>query len=166
MLSVVKFVTVAGCATPKLSGFAVPMSSQYCSNSRWRWRSFCPIPPWENRYIRRTRVAHCRDSEAPKRRWLTNVFAVTYRNSQHYAAYSDYPFRYGSKLLSKFNYLANGLASGDFKPTGQQAEVQKVLEDRLRDASSQWESLAGKELGGFNDLLRKKNVPNIIAKTP
>jgi hypothetical protein len=74
--------------------------------------------------------------------------------------------RYGSKLISKINYLANGLASGDFKPTGQQTEVQKVLEERLRNAMSQLEGLVGKELGGLNDMLRKKNVPNIIAKTP
>jgi len=74
--------------------------------------------------------------------------------------------RYGSKLISKINYLANGLASGDFKPTGQQTEVQKVLEERLRNTLSQRDGLLSKELGGFNDMLRKKNVPNIIAKTP
>ena len=74
--------------------------------------------------------------------------------------------RYGSKLISKFNYLANGLASGDFRPTSQQIEVQKVLEERLRSAWTQWEALLSKELAGFNDLLRKKNVPNIIAKAP
>jgi photosystem II stability/assembly factor-like uncharacterized protein len=74
--------------------------------------------------------------------------------------------RYGSKLISKINYLANGLASGDFKPTSQQIEVQKVLEGRLRDTLGQVESLLSKELGGFNDTLRKKNVPNIIAKMP
>ena len=74
--------------------------------------------------------------------------------------------RFGSKLISKVNYLANGLASGDFKPTAQQVEVQKVLEDRLRDTLGQIESLMSKDLAGFNDTLRKKNVPNIIAKTP
>jgi len=74
--------------------------------------------------------------------------------------------RYGSKLISKINYLANGLASGDFRPTAQQTEVQKVLEERLRNTLSQRDGLLSKELGGFNDMLRKKNVPNIIAKTP
>ena len=74
--------------------------------------------------------------------------------------------RYGSKLISKINYLANGLASGDFKPTGQQTEVQKVLEEQLRNAVSELDGFLSKDLGGFNDMLRKKNVPNIIAKTP
>jgi hypothetical protein len=74
--------------------------------------------------------------------------------------------RYGAKLVSKINYLANGLASGDFRPTGQQLEVQKILEERLRDAAAQLGGLITKELGGFNDMLRKKNVPNIMAGTP
>ncbi len=74
--------------------------------------------------------------------------------------------RYGSKLLSKLNYLANGLASGDFKPTNQQTEVQKVLEERLKSSSSQFDSLLAKDLAGFNDLLRKKNIGSVIPKTP
>ncbi len=73
--------------------------------------------------------------------------------------------RYGSKLVSKINYLANGLASSDFRPTSQQQEVQKVLEERLRDALSGLESLLSKDVAGFNDLLRGKNVANIIAQT-
>jgi len=74
--------------------------------------------------------------------------------------------RFGSKLISKFNYLANGLASGDFKPTDQQLEVQKVLEERLRDCLGQLEATLTKDLGEFNEMLRKKNVPNIIAWKP
>jgi hypothetical protein len=74
--------------------------------------------------------------------------------------------RYGSKLISKINYLANGLASGDFKPTSQQIEVQKVLEDQLHGTASELDSLISKDLAGFNDALRKKNIPNVIAKTP
>jgi hypothetical protein len=69
-------------------------------------------------------------------------------------------------LLSKINDLANGLASGDFKLTGQRTEVQKVLEEQLRSTVSQLDGLLGKELAGFNDMLRKKNIPNIVAKTP
>jgi hypothetical protein len=74
--------------------------------------------------------------------------------------------RYGSKLISKLNYLANGLAGNDFKPTSQQIEVQKVLEDRLRNVLSEIDGVMNKDLAGFNDMLRKKNVPNIVAKTP
>ena len=74
--------------------------------------------------------------------------------------------RYGSKLISKINYLANGLAGGDFKPTSQQTEVQKVLEDQLRNALSELDGVLSKDLAAFNDMLRKKNIPNVIAKTP
>ena len=35
--------------------------------------------------------------------------------------------RWGAKLLGKINYLANGLASADNRPTNQQLEVQKLL---------------------------------------
>ena len=73
--------------------------------------------------------------------------------------------RFGSRLISKFNYLAGGLSSGDFKPTGQQVEVQKVLEERLRSTLSRIDALLSKDLAGFNDTLRKKSVPNIISKT-
>jgi len=74
--------------------------------------------------------------------------------------------RYGSKLISKLNYLANGLAGNDFKPTSQQLEVQKELEDRLRNVLSEIDGVINKDLSGFNDMLRKKNIPNVIAKIP
>jgi hypothetical protein len=74
--------------------------------------------------------------------------------------------RWGSRLISKINYLASGLASGDFRPTTQQVEVQREFEERLRVISGQFESLMGKELAGFNEILRKRNVPNIIGMTP
>ncbi len=74
--------------------------------------------------------------------------------------------RFGSKLISKFNYLANGLASGDFKPTSQQVEVQKVLDERLNEAAGKLEDLLGKGLAEFNDMLRRQNIPNIVAPKP
>ncbi len=74
--------------------------------------------------------------------------------------------RYGAKLIAKVNYLANGLASGDVRPTDQQLEVQKLLEDRLRGHLSQLDGVLSKDLGAFNDLLRKRNLGNIIARVP
>ncbi len=74
--------------------------------------------------------------------------------------------RWGSRLISKINYLASGLASGDFRPTSQQLEVQKEFEERLRDISGQFESLMSKDLAAFNEMLRKGNIPNIYAKMP
>jgi photosystem II stability/assembly factor-like uncharacterized protein len=74
--------------------------------------------------------------------------------------------RWGSKLLGKFNYLANGLMSGDFKPTSQQVEVQKVLEDRLRGHLSELDNLLSRDVGAFNELLRKRNLGQIIVRLP
>jgi photosystem II stability/assembly factor-like uncharacterized protein len=72
--------------------------------------------------------------------------------------------RYASKLLAKINYLAGGLASSDFKPTDQQVEVQKILADQLRGHLSQLDGLLSRELGAFNELLRKRNVANIVVR--
>ena len=70
--------------------------------------------------------------------------------------------RFASKLIGKLNYLANGLASGDFKPTDQQVEVRKILADQLRAHLGALDGLLSKELAAFNELLRKRNVPNIV----
>jgi hypothetical protein len=72
--------------------------------------------------------------------------------------------RFGAKLISKLSYLASGLASSDFKPTSQQLEVQQVLEERLHNTLDLLEGALSKELGAFNEMLRNKNVPNIILK--
>ena len=70
--------------------------------------------------------------------------------------------RFASKLIGKINYLANGLASGDFKPTDQQVEVRKILGDQLRAHLGALDGLFSGELAAFNELLRKRNVPNIV----
>jgi len=72
--------------------------------------------------------------------------------------------RFASKLIGKISYLANGLASADFKPTDQQVEVRKILGDQLRAHLSALDSLLSGELGAFNDLLRKRNVPNVVVR--
>jgi photosystem II stability/assembly factor-like uncharacterized protein len=69
-----------------------------------------------------------------------------------------------SRLFSKLNYLASQLASGDFRPTGQQVEVQKLLEDRLAACESQLAALRTRELTALNELLRMRKVPEILAK--
>ncbi|MFN0180412.1 MAG: sialidase [Gemmatimonadales bacterium] len=74
--------------------------------------------------------------------------------------------RFGSKLISKLGYLGNGLASGDFKPTDQQLEVQRILEEQLRGHGTALEALLRAGLGALNDLLRSRNVTNIIAMSP
>ncbi len=70
--------------------------------------------------------------------------------------------RFGSQLLSKLTYLAGGLASTDFRPTNQQLEVQKVLEERLRKHQGEFEGVVGKELRMLNELMRGRGVQNIV----
>ncbi len=74
--------------------------------------------------------------------------------------------RFGAQLLSKINYLAGGLASADFRPTNQQLEVQKVLEENLRAHQRDVEALLNKDLKAINDLMRGRGVANIITRPP
>ena len=70
--------------------------------------------------------------------------------------------RWGAKLAQKFNYLAGGLAGGDFKPTNQQLTVQKELEDRLKASQGQMGDVLNRDLGAFNDMLRRANLPAVV----
>ena len=74
--------------------------------------------------------------------------------------------RWGSRLLGKLNYLANGLASADFRPTTQQLEVQKVLDDRLRKHRGELDALLDRDLKALNELMRGRGVPNIVVRRP
>jgi hypothetical protein len=74
--------------------------------------------------------------------------------------------RYASKLLGKINYLTGGLSSADFKPTDQQLEAKKVIEDQLKGVQTQAEGLRTRVLSGFNDQLRNKNLPIIVVPSP
>ena len=71
---------------------------------------------------------------------------------------------HAAKLISRIGYLATGLSSGDFKPTNQQAEVQKLLEERLRTHTGRLDELIGKDLAAFNEMLRQRKIPNIVAR--
>ncbi len=73
--------------------------------------------------------------------------------------------RFGSRLLAKLNYLANGMGSSDFRPTNQQAEVQTLLNGELKEQLSRLEGLINRDLSAFNALLRARNVPNVIVRT-
>ncbi len=74
--------------------------------------------------------------------------------------------RFGARLLSKFGYLANGLASGDFRPTNQQLEVHKVLQAELRKHQTALDALIERDLKTFNEFMRGRGVPNIITRRP
>jgi hypothetical protein len=70
--------------------------------------------------------------------------------------------RWGSKLIGKLGYLGNGLAGGDFKPTNQQGDVQKVLEQLLKTYQAQTDALLNRDLSGVNELLRGAKAPTIM----
>lgn len=74
--------------------------------------------------------------------------------------------RWGAKLMGKFGYLANGLAGTDFKPTNQQLEVQKVLDEQLRKHQAALDAVLKTEVTFFNERLRSSGVPNIIFVRP
>jgi hypothetical protein len=73
--------------------------------------------------------------------------------------------RWGSKLLGKINYLVNGLASADHRPTNQQLEVQKLHEERIAAAGGQADAILSKDLAALNQLLRSRNLPTIVVGT-
>ena len=70
--------------------------------------------------------------------------------------------RFGSKLISKIGYLANGVAGGDFKPTNQHLEVQQILATELRTHLSALNALMATELAALNDQLKSRNLPVIV----
>jgi photosystem II stability/assembly factor-like uncharacterized protein len=74
--------------------------------------------------------------------------------------------RWGSQLVGKFGYLAGGLASTDFRPTNQQLEVQKVLEERLRKHQADLDGILDKDLKMLNELMRGRGITNIIVGRP
>ena len=74
--------------------------------------------------------------------------------------------RFGARLLSKIGYLANGLASADFRPTDQQLEVQKVLREDLRKQQASLAGLVSKELKALNELMRGRGIANIVVRPP
>ena len=74
--------------------------------------------------------------------------------------------RFGSKLLSKINYLANGVAGSDFKPTDQHLAVEKLIATQLKEVQSLVDALRGRILGGFNDQLKGKGLPPIVVPPP
>ncbi|MGH9873818.1 MAG: hypothetical protein ACRD9S_15315 [Pyrinomonadaceae bacterium] len=72
--------------------------------------------------------------------------------------------RWPPKLISKINYLANGISSGDFQPTTQHREVYALLKAQLTTQRSKLDDAIGKDLDAFNKLLRERGIQNVIAR--
>ena len=74
--------------------------------------------------------------------------------------------RWPPKLLTKLNYLANGLASGDFGPTKQQREVQSLFKEQLAGLQNRLDGVLKQDLPAFNKLLTDNNIKDVIKPTP
>ena len=74
--------------------------------------------------------------------------------------------RWGSKLVQKINYVGSGLASADFKPTNQELTVHKELQERLKTWQGQLGDVLNKDLGLFNEMLKRKNLPGVLSQVP
>ena len=74
--------------------------------------------------------------------------------------------RWPPKLLSKINYLAGGLASGDFGPTKQQREVHALLKQRLAGLRQRLDGVLSQDLTALNKLLADSNSKTVIRPAP
>ncbi|MCC7034744.1 MAG: hypothetical protein IT179_18125, partial [Acidobacteria bacterium] len=74
--------------------------------------------------------------------------------------------RFGAKLLQKFGYLANGIASSDYRPTDQHLEAAGVLQGRLEESLSEIGALVDKDVARFNDVLRRASAGQVVTRLP
>lgn len=74
--------------------------------------------------------------------------------------------RWESMLVEKLSYLASGVSDSDFAPTTQQIAVNEELEKQVAQYRGETEQLMSKDVAAFNSMLRGRNIPNIIVKTP
>jgi hypothetical protein len=74
--------------------------------------------------------------------------------------------RWPPKLLTKINYLAGGLASGDFAPTKQQREVHALLKQQLTALRRQLDAALNQDLVAFNRMLVDSSIKTTIKPAP
>ena len=74
--------------------------------------------------------------------------------------------RWPPKLLSKINYLANGIGGADFPPTTQHREVKAMFEEQLATHRRRLDEILSKDLDAFNKLLRDRGIQNVIPRVP
>jgi hypothetical protein len=74
--------------------------------------------------------------------------------------------RWPPMVLQKISYLANEVSSSDFPPTTQQVAVQEELKQQGEKYLQEYQQLVAKDVAAFNSMLRERNIPNIIVKTP
>jgi len=70
--------------------------------------------------------------------------------------------RWPSKLISEIAVLVGDIGKSDFPPTTQQVEVHEMFKKQLATYQSQLNELLKQDLLAFNNLLKEKNIANII----
>ena len=70
--------------------------------------------------------------------------------------------RWPDKFYVKLRFLAGDIGKSDFPPTSQQIEVHKMLKEQLVDYQNRLKQLIEKDVKAFNDMLKEKQIPNIL----
>lgn len=71
-----------------------------------------------------------------------------------------------AKLHRKISAFAPEIGKSDFKPTVSQYEVNEMHTEKLAFCQKQLAELIKNDLAGFNNILREKNIGNIIVRMP
>ena len=69
-----------------------------------------------------------------------------------------WPYKLGEQLV----YLGQSVTSSDFGPTQQHGEVQRLLREELRKVKAQFDAVMSKDVEAFKQMLRAKNLQNVI----
>jgi len=70
--------------------------------------------------------------------------------------------RWPSGLCTKFSSLASEIRKADFPPTEQQRELHTVLSAQLSSLQKKYREILALELDAFNELLKRRDMENII----
>src|SRR5436190_19228167 len=71
--------------------------------------------------------------------------------------------RFPGKMIGKMTYLGGGIATGDYPPNKQQQEVHAMFKAQLADLRKRLDGVVGADLGGFNRMLKEKNIATVIS---
>src|SRR6185312_16674284 len=72
-------------------------------------------------------------------------------------------WRWAPTLIDKLSYLESEVTSSDFAPTQQQIEVNAELASEVRTHRLALDQIIAADVAAFNQSLREKKVPNVIA---
>ena len=70
--------------------------------------------------------------------------------------------RWPMRLAEQLVYLAQSVGDSDFAPTESHRQVQRLLHEQVTAARARVDQLLQRDVAAFNDMLRRKNLQNII----